>query len=349
MAIRPPSHGMYLSEREREAVRRAVLPFQRPVTWRSVLQAGLTFALLLTLLTAMHLLVSYSFWLTLPLALPTAGLVVRLFIIQHDCGHGAYFRNRRANDMLARACSLFTLTPYANWRRQHAGHHAIWNNLDRRESGVDIYSSCLTLWEYRALPRRRRIMYRLVRHPLVALLVLPPLVFIALYRVPFDTPRNWRRERRSVWLTNLGVGTTLTLATLALGAGPMLAVHLPVMATAAIAGVWLFSVQHRFEGSQWARAAQWDQVSASLGGSSFLRLPRVLEWFTGSIGYHHIHHLAPRVPNYFLRACHARVSTIVPVPAVGMREALRAWRWALWDEAEQRMVGWPRRRRAFSK
>ena len=161
---------------------------------KSLFQIGTSFGGLFAVCAAMYVLLDHSFWLALALAPLAAGFVIRIFIIQHDCGHVAFFRSRRANDLLGMTCSLFTLAPYASWRRHHAGHHGVWNNLDRRDSGVDIYSSCLTVEEYRALGRWQRLGYRLLRHPLVANVVLPPLVFLALYRVPFDAPPEWRRE-----------------------------------------------------------------------------------------------------------------------------------------------------------
>ena len=167
----------------------------------------------------MYLSLDVSIWLTFALALPTAGLVVRLFIIQHDCGHGSYFRSRTANTVVGMLCSIATFTPFAQWRRQHANHHAMWNNLDRRYSGVDIYSSCLTVDEYQALPTRKRLLYRAARHPIIANLVLPPVVFLFLYRVAFDTPRAWRKERRSVYVTNAALAVTLAALALVSGSG----------------------------------------------------------------------------------------------------------------------------------
>lgn len=327
------------------ALREVVAPFQAPRWRQAVLQVAVTLAPLLALLGAMHVALSFGIWPALLLALPAAGLVVRLFIIQHDCGHGAFFRPHLANQWVGRACSLFTLTPYANWRRQHAGHHAMWNNLDHRDSGVDIYSTCLTVAEFQRLSSPRRLLYRITCNPVLGLLVLPPLVFIALYRVPFDTPRDWRIERHSVHATNLVVVAMFTALVLLLGPWPVLLVHLPVMVLAAIIGVWLFSVQHRFESTRWLRDGTWDPVVASLSGSSYLRLPRLLEWFTGHIGYHHVHHLNARVPNYSLRAAHQAVARLVTVPELTLGRALKSWRFTLWDEAACRMVRFPPRTR----
>lgn len=290
-----------------------------------------------------------SYALTLALAVPAAGFVVRIFIIQHDCGHGAFFRSRRANTIVGTLCSMVTLAPYASWRRQHAGHHANWNNLDRRLSGLDIYSSCLTTAEYRSLNVWRRMAYRASRHPLVSLVILPPLVFLLLYRVPFDTPKAWTKERRAVHLTNLALlGLVLALG-LTLGFRPVLMVQLPICVIAAVFGVFLFSLQHRFEHTLWARQEEWDFVAASLQGSSYLKLPKLLQWFTGNIGFHHVHHLNPRIPNYWLQACHDANPALQRAPVLTLRSGLGSVRYALWDEQQGGMVPFRARRAPFAK
>jgi omega-6 fatty acid desaturase (delta-12 desaturase) len=330
---------------QRRALLRKLTGFQIPSVRRSVGQLVITMGAYVGLTALMYCAVLHqAAWLALLLTVPAAGFVVRLFIIQHDCGHSAYFRSQRMNDAVGWLCSLATFTPYANWRRQHAGHHAVWNNLDQRHAGADIYSACLTVREYAALPVGQQGRYRAARHPLVAQLLLPPLVFLVLYRVPFDTPRAWRRERRSVHLTNLLIAGLLTGLVVLFGIRSVLLVQVPVMVVASIVGVWLFSVQHRFEDSLWARQAQWNPLGASLHGSSWLRLPRVLQWFTGNIGFHHVHHLLPRVPNYYLQACHEAAPVLAGnVTSMTLREALAAPSFALWDEALGRMVRFPKK------
>jgi omega-6 fatty acid desaturase (delta-12 desaturase) len=296
-------------EDERRAVMAQVAPFQTPQPARSALAAG---------------------------------LVVRVFIIQHDCGHASLFRSRWLNDWLGRACSLITLTPYSSWRRQHSLHHAVWNNLDARMPGTDIYSSCLTLAEYKALPPFQRLTRRVALHPVVALVLLPPVIFLLAYRLPLEMPRAWRRERRSVWLTNASLAAAVAGAMWCFGVVPVLLVHLPVVVLASIAGVWLFSIQHRFEDARWLHREAWDPMTAATEGCSYLKLPRVLQWFTGSIGYHHIHHLAPRVPNYRLQDCHESVPGLAGrARTVTLWQALRAFRCTLWDEQSGRMVDFP--------
>jgi omega-6 fatty acid desaturase (delta-12 desaturase) len=301
-------------------------------------QLASSFLPFLAICALMYWSLSRSFFLTVLLAFLAAGFVVRIFIIQHDCGHGSFFRSRRANQIAGWMCSLVTLTPYAMWRRQHAGHHRVWNNLDRRQSGADIYSSCTTVGEYRGMSGWRKLGFRVTRHPLIALVLLPPLVFLLLYRISFDTPRDWRRERRSVHLTNLALAFLFGSLGWLLGYRQVLLVQLPVSAIAGIYGVWLFSLQHRFETVWWAGQERWDDVKAAMFGSSYLKLPRILQWFTGNIGFHHIHHLNAHVPNYHLPACAAAVAGLQPVPVLGLADGLRAFRFILWDEERRRMV-----------
>jgi omega-6 fatty acid desaturase (delta-12 desaturase) len=334
-----PALGSGLAHRGKD-LRAVTLAFQRAAPGVALFQVGTTIVPLLLMMMAMHAALALGWWWVVSLlALPAAGLTVRTFVIQHDCGHGSFLPSRRANDLLGRLCGLLTLTPYANWRRQHAQHHGTWNDLDRRDGrGSDIYSTCLTLAEYRRLTPWARRWHRLARHPLVALVLLPPLIFLFVYRVPFDTPAAWREERRSVQATNLALLLLYGGLGLALGFGPTLVVLLAVMVPASIAGVWLFSLQHHFEGAHWARHEEWNPVVAAIGGTSFLRLPRILQWLTGSIGFHHVHHLAPRIPNYRLEACHHAHPAFAEVRVLGIRDGLRASRYALWDEESDRMV-----------
>ncbi len=328
----------------RSLLRRAAT-FQSPVLAHSVWQFASTGAAYAAMLVLMYLAYHMSVWLSLALVPLAAGLVVRLFIIQHDCGHGAFFQSRRANLVVGVLCSLATLTPFTNWRRHHAQHHAMWNNLDQRDMTTDIYSTCLTVQEYEAMSPSKRRFARTVRHPLIAHLIIPPLVFLVLYRVPFETPRAWVRERQAVHLTNALIAAALIAMVLPLGIWPVLVIQVPVIAVAAIIGVWLFSIQHRFEEAHWAHSSDWSAVTAAIRGSSFLKLPAVLRWFSGNIGYHHVHHLVPRVPNYRLRACHEACEELFGTARVlTLREALLAPSYALYDEGLGRMVQFPRGR-----
>ncbi len=331
--------GQTDAEVHKRALRDILQSYQAPVLRRSLGQMATTFLPFFGLIAAMYALSGVSAWLSLALALPTAGFIVRIFIIQHDCGHGAYFRSRAANEWLGRFCGLITMTPFANWRRQHANHHAVWNNLDRRDSGADIYSTCLTVAEYQVQSVWARWLSRAVRHPVIFHCLLPPLVFMLVDRVPFDIPQAWRRERISVLLTDVGSAVIFTTLVLSLGFGTVALVQLPAMALAAIIGIWLFSVQHRFEAAIWSHQAHWNAADAAVQGSSHLALPRILQWFSGNIGFHHIHHLTPRVPNYRLEECHRACRTLIPgVASLSLLQALRAPAYALWDEAAGRMV-----------
>ncbi len=285
----------------------------------------------------MYVLLDFGIWLAVLLAVPAAGFLVRIFIIQHDCGHGAFFRSRRANDAVGTLCSLLTLAPYASWRRQHAAHHGVWNNLDRRDSN-DVYGMVLTVAEYRALSPLGRLGYRISRHPLVVNVLLPPVVFILLFRLPFDVPKSWRRERIAIYLTNATLLALIGGLGLLVGFGSVALVQLTVMAVAAMIGAWLFSIQHRFEGARWIRGETWQHVAAALEGSSYLKLNRLLRWFTGNIGLHHVHHLNPRLPNYRLQDVVDAVPRLASVRPLGLRQALGAWRYVLWDEGRGRMV-----------
>ena len=337
-----PSGSAESSSQKRRTLQTAMAPFQRPSLVRSLWQVGSTLLLLIALDATMYACLRDALWLALLLAFPAAGLTVRLFIVQHDCGHGSFFRSRRANDFVGRLCSLATWTPYAFWRRQHANHHASFNNLDRRDTGIDLYSTCATLSEYRSLPHLRRLLYRVSRHPLLTQVVLPPIVLLLVYRVPFDASAGWGKERASVYLTNLAVCLVVAALVLCFGVWPVMIVQLPALAITSVIGMWLFSIQHRFEESHWARQEAWSAKHASLRGSSYLKLPRVLQWFTGNIGFHHVHHLAARIPNYSLQACHDACPELETVTTLGLRDALLAPCFVLWDEEQGLMARFPR-------
>jgi omega-6 fatty acid desaturase (delta-12 desaturase) len=319
-------------------LRSLVKAYETPSLLKSSYQIATSIGLFIAGCASMYWSLHVSYLLTAALLIPTAGLLVRVFIIQHDCGHGSFFRSRRLNDLVGQFCSLLTFTPYAQWRRQHNRHHRHWNNLDRREAGADIYSACSTVAEYRALSAWERFTYRALRHPIMAHVIIPPFVFLFLYRVPFDTPKDWTRERWSVYLTNMAMVALAAALMLLLGFWQVLLVQIPVITLTSIMGVGQFSLQHRFDGVVWARQGEWNSTKASLQGSSYFKLPRVLQWFTGNIGFHHIHHLSPRVPNYRLEACHNSLPAPHAVTALTWRDAFRTIRLMLWDEPSGRMV-----------
>ena len=322
--MRPDLDGLLLSK---------LRAYQSPASGRAAWQIASTFALYVATTVAMYLCAPVSAWLTLALALPASGLIVRIFMLQHDCGHHSLCRTPRSNAIVGSVCSLVTLTPFAYWRRLHARHHGSWNNLDGRGIPADFYSDCLTTLEYRALGNVKKYLYRLTHHPLLVHFVLPPVIFVLLYRLPFDTPATCRRERRSVYLLDLALAASLALLVMAFGLRTVLLVHLPALALAAVIGIWLFSVQHRFEGAQWSSKQDWRFTQAALLGTSYLKLPRLLQWFSASIGLHHVHHLRPGIPNYRLQDCHDACKDITGFATVmSLRQALGASSYALWDE-----------------
>lgn len=243
-----PSEGKRAERRRLVAGTQA---FQSGSPIRSACQFALTAGMFLALNAPMYGLAERGqAWLVLALAAPAACLLVRLFIIQHDCEHGSFFHSRRLNDWLGRFCSVFTVTPYAFWRRQHGTHHGCFNNLDRREPGIDLYSTCTTLAEFEALSPRRRKLFRLLHHPLVAQVLVPPFVFLVLYRFPFDAPSSLRRERVAMQATNIVLLVVLATLVFAFGIRRVMLVQLPIVALTLVIGAWLFTVQHRFEAVQ---------------------------------------------------------------------------------------------------
>jgi omega-6 fatty acid desaturase (delta-12 desaturase) len=317
--------------------------YQRPLFGAALWQTVSTFGLYILCVTAMYIGVKISLWIPLVLAIPAAGLTVRIFVLQHDYGHYAMFPSRAMNSTAGALCSLVTLTPFAYWQRLHARHHASWNNFDTRGIPADFYADCLTVAEYKALGARRQWLYRLAHHPLLIYFVLPPLIFILVYRVPFDTPATARRARRSVYLLDLALLVIFGTLSLIFGYKTVLLVHLPIVVLAAIIGIWLFAVQHKFEHAYWTCAENWQQSQAALRSTSYLKLPRVLQWFSGNIGLHHVHHLRPGIPNYRLQECLDECPALShAATTLSLRDALKAPRYTLWDEALGHMVPFPR-------
>ncbi|MFQ5989964.1 MAG: fatty acid desaturase [Candidatus Methylomirabilales bacterium] len=311
-----------------------VAKYQHPDLRRSMWQVANSIIPYCLLWYVMYRSLEVSYWITLALAVPTAGFLVRIFIIFHDCGHGAFFKSQRANDILGFVTGVLTLTPYHGWRHEHATHHATAGDLDRRGVG-DIWT--LTVKEYLALPPRKRFEYRLYRNPLVLFIFGPLYLFLITQRFAKRDAR--KRERDSVYWTNLALGVIVAVMSLTIGLKAIILVQLPTIMIASAAGVWLFYVQHQYEGVYWERHEEWDYVAVALQGSSFYKLPKVLQWFTGNIGFHHVHHLSPRIPNYFLERCHNAVPMFQEVKAITLRPSLKSLAFRLWDEDRHQLVG----------
>ena len=313
----------------------ALAPYRTPSLARSLAELVVTVGPFVALWLLMLLSLRYSYWLCLLLAVPAAGFLVRLFMIQHDCGHGAFFRRRRANDWLGRVLGVLTLTPYAYWRRTHATHHATSGHLGRRGTGdVDT----LTVREYQSLPAWRRALYRVMRHPVVVLGLAPCYLFVLKHRLPVRLMRAGWEPWLSVMSTNLAIAAVLGLLVALLGLRDVLLVQAPITLLASSAGVWLFYVQHQFEHTYWEWDAEWNLHAGALHGSSHYDLPPVLRWFTANIGIHHVHHLCSRIPCYRLDEALREHPELRAVSRLTLKQSFRCLRLALWDEDRRRLV-----------
>jgi len=309
--------------------------YKGPERRRSVRQLASAAALFAAAWAVMYASLDVGYWLTLLLAVPAGFLLVRLFIIQHDCGHGAFFRSARAADVVGSILGVLTLTPYHYWKKTHALHHATSGNLEHRGFG-DI--DTLTVREYLARSRWERLKYRVYRHPVVLFGVGAALHFFIRHRVPTIVPRAWARERRSILWTDVGIAAFVVLMGTVVGFQAFLLVHLPVSILSCTIGVWLFYVQHQFEPTYWEHDERWAYDAAALQGSSYYRLPKLLQWATGNIGLHHIHHLHPRIPNYRLQRVLDEHPELRVVPTLTLWESFRCVRLTLWDERARKLV-----------
>ena len=327
---------MKVSHFEGRDWRKIIRKYQVADTWRSVWQIVNTLMPYFILWGIMFWSVGISYWLTLLISIPTAGFMVRTFIIFHDCGHGSFFKSKRANTAVGIITGILTFTPWHSWWHEHAIHHATAGNLDKRGTGdVDTW----TVEEYMAAPFFKRLWYRIMRHPLVMFTIGAMIVFAVVQRVPL--PSHGKRERASIWWTNLALVVLISGLIALVGWKTYLLVQVPVLLLGTSAGVWMFYVQHNYEGSYWERQEKWDFYKAAMNGSSLYELPAILQWFTGNIGFHHIHHLGPRIPNYKLQEC-LKENPVFQVKSLNMWSSLKTLRLRLWDEATKQMVGWER-------
>jgi omega-6 fatty acid desaturase (delta-12 desaturase) len=326
-------HGAH--ESDTTAWKASVARYQHSSLWRSIWQIANTVVPYAGLWCLMYFTLPISWWLTLPLAVLAGAFLVRMFILFHDCGHGSFFKSQTANEVVGMITGLLTFTPYHHWRREHATHHATSGDLDRRGTG-DLWT--MTVREYLESSRSKRFAYRLARNPFILFIAAPLFLLLVKNRIPKSDAGPLERR----WV----LGTDLALLGMAFGLSAIfgfkayLIIQFTALLVAGAAGFWLFYVQHQFEGGYWAHGADWDYTAAALQGSSFYKLPRVLQWFTGSIGYHHLHHLSARIPNYHLEKCHNADPLFRNVPPITLFASLKSLSFRLWDEQRQRLVGY---------
>ena len=316
-----------------------VAEFQKPSMNRAVWQLVNTLVPFVALWLGIYFAFSVSWWLVVGLAVLAGALVVRVFIIFHDCGHGSFFKSRLANDIIGFITGMLTFTPYYQWRWEHSLHHATTGDLDRRGIG-DVWT--MTIQEYIESSRWKRFAYKLARNPVVLFVIAPFVLFVVIQRIP--NRRGDSREKWSVWYMNLALlGMVLGMSWIF---GPLhyLIVQSIITGVAGISGVWLFYIQHQFEDAYWERHDEWDYTAAALQGSSYYKLPRVLQWFSGNIGFHHIHHLSSRIPNYHLESCHNSHPIFQQVKPITIRVSLKSLAFRLWDEQHKKLVGYRRMR-----
>ena len=330
-----PSSSPGKIQADTSAWKEMVARYQKPAIWRSVWQIVNTLVPYAGIWFLAYLSLGISWWITVPLAFLAGVFLVRVFIIHHDCGHGSFFKSRVANDVLGFATGILTFTPYYQWRGEHALHHSTAGDLDRRGTG-DVWT--LTVQEYLESSRWNRFLYRLAHNPVVLFLIAPLFLFVVKHR--FTSPKATKRECHSVYWTNLAILATAAGLSSIFGLKAYLVIQLTAMLVAGSAGVWLFYVQHQFEGVYWERRGEWDYTAAALQGSSFYKLPKVLQWFSGNIGFHHIHHLSSRIPNYNLEKCHDASPLFQSVKAVTLFPSFKSFTFRLWDEPRKKLVGY---------
>jgi len=315
--------------------KKIVVRYQTPSTGRAIWQLVNTLVPYVGLWYLMHLCLAVSFWLLVPLAMLAGAFMVRAFIIFHDCGHGSFFKSQLANHIWGAITGVLTFTPYYHWRWEHSIHHSSSGDLDRRGTG-DVWT--MTVQEYLESSRWRRFSYRMVRNPFILFVIAPLFLFVVWQRIP-NRKANLR-ERLSVYWTNLALLVIAGGLVWAFGWKAYLLIQLLVLMVAGSSGVWLFYVQHQFEGVYWERGENWDYAAAALKGSSFYKLPKLLQWFSGNIGFHHIHHLSSRIPNYHLQKCHEAEPLFQTVKPITLFASFKSFTFRLWDEQRRKLVGY---------
>jgi acyl-lipid omega-6 desaturase (Delta-12 desaturase) len=315
-------------------LKKSVAPFEKTDRKSSIRQLCNTLIPLFLLWFAAYASLSVSYWLTLLFAIAASGFVVRTFILFHDCCHQSFFKSRSANDILGTIMGVLTLVPYQQWKHSHAIHHATSSNLDKRGVG-DMW--ILTVDEYLSSPLWRRISYRIYRNPIVMFGAGPVFVFLLQYR--FNSKGAKRKERINTYVTNVSIVALYALLTWAIGWQAFVMIQGPIFFVSGLLGIWLFYVQHQFEDSYFENEDEWSYVKAAVDGSSYYKLPRLLQWITGNIGFHHVHHLSPKVPNYNLEKAHEAVPPLQKATTVTVSTSFKALRFRLWDEQNKTFIG----------
>lgn len=323
-----------MTQQNAKSLRKHVAPYEKSNTRDSVRQLINTMVPFFMLWFLAYQSLSISYFLTLGLAVVAACFLVRIFIIFHDCCHYSFFKNRTANKILGTITGILTLFPYSQWQHDHSVHHATSSNLDKRGTG-DIW--VLTVDEYMAASSWTRLGYRLYRNPFIMFGLGPIFVFLITNR--FNRKGARSKERLNTYITNVAIVALVWLLGLTLGWESFLLVQVPIFWLSGAAGIWLFYVQHTFEDSYFEEDENWEYVKAAVEGSSFYKLPKLLQWLTGNIGYHHVHHLSPRVPNYKLEAVHNNTQPLQNVPTITLATSLSSIRFRLWDEQSKKFVG----------
>ncbi len=324
--------------------KKIVAPFQVPSIPRATWQIINTFVPYALLWYAMHWSLAVSYWLTLGFAAIAGLLLVRVFIFFHDCGHGSFLKSKPASNIIGFICGMLTFTPYLHWTWQHSVHHQTSGDLSRRGDG-DIWT--MTVKEYEEATPKMRFLYRLFRNPFMIFIVGPLLLFLIHQRFP--SPRAKGKDRASVMVMNVALLLMVLGLSWLFGFKNYVLMQLPVTMFAGMAGIWMFYVQHQYEDVYWEHREDWDYTTAALEGSSFYKLPKIFQWFTGNIGFHHVHHLSSRIPNYYLEKCHNSHPIFHSVKPLTFWSSLKCINLRLWDESDRKLISWKEYRQRYAQ
>jgi omega-6 fatty acid desaturase (delta-12 desaturase) len=319
-----------------------VLKYIHPDPWKSIWQIINSLVPYIISWYLLYRSLTYSFLITILLSFVASGFLIRIFIIFHDCGHGSFFRSLKVNYIVGKIMGILAFTPFYSWHHQHWTHHSTSANLDKRGIG-DVWT--MTVEEYLSSSRMKRFIYRSFRNPFIMFTIGPLLVIFIGNR--FSRKKMTGLERMNIYFTNMAILVMASLISALIGFKAYLLIQLPVLLISHSMGIWLFYIQHQFDDVSWRRGVEWDYKTAALTGSSFLKLPRVLQWFTGNIGFHHVHHLSSRIPNYNLEACHNENDIFRTISPVNLFSTFRALYLSLWDEAELRLTSFRRLRKTL--